>query len=342
MTTFPTDIPRIRQALEEDLPRLMQYIDKEWMPGHILSRDSELFRYQHQCGPALNFIISENNVGSINGILGFIPSTVAADSDVWLSMWKVSHGTGNPVLGIELLQYLKAQEHRTVLCLGVNPQTFGIYRYLGYATGTMNHHFLPNKAISSFQIGKIPSEVAYLERPFKRSSLISLRSVFWTDIPADFFLGAASHALPRKDIAYFEHRYFKHPMYRYRVHGIYHDDQLATLLVTRVVRVEAASALRVVDILGDESLLPWITHAFHDILENEGLEYLDLVSYGLDDEMLQHACLSKVDLNSDQIVIPNFFQPFMQKNIPIHFCVEGKITPNLRLFKADGDQDRPN
>ncbi|CAM8623289.1 hypothetical protein MCEMIE11_00193 [Burkholderiales bacterium] len=342
MTTFPTDIPRIRQALEEDLPRLMQYIDKEWMPGHILSRDSELFRYQHQCGPALNFIISENNVGSINGILGFIPSSVAADSDVWLAMWKVSRGTGNPVLGIELLQYLKAQEHRTVLCLGINPQTIGIYRYLGYATGTMNHHFLPNKAISSFQIGKIPSEVAYLERPFKHSSRISLRSVFCEDIPADFFLGTASHVLPRKDIAYFEHRYFKHPIYRYRVYGIYRDSELATLLVARLVCVEVASALRVVDIIGDESLLPWVTHALHDILENEGIEYMDLLSFGLDERLLQQACLSKLDLTSDQIVIPNYFQPFTQKNIPIHFFVDQEISPKLRIYKADGDQDRPN
>ena len=108
------------------------------------------------------------------------------------------------------------------------------------------------------------------------------------------------------------------------------------------VRVEAASALRVVDIIGDESLLPWVTHALQDILENEGIEYLDLVSYGIDDGMLQHASLSKVDLTGDQIVNPNYFQPFTQKNIPIHFCVEGQISPNLRLFKADGDQDRPN
>ena len=97
-----------------------------------------------------------------------------------------------------------------------------------------------------------------------------------------------------------------------------------------------------VDIIGNESLFPWITHVLHDILEKEGLEYLDMVSYGLDDGMLEQACLSKVDLTGDQIVIPNYFQPFTQKNIPIHFFVDGKIAPNLRLFKADGDQDRPN
>jgi hypothetical protein len=342
MTTLPTKIPRIRHALEVDIPRLMQYIDQEWMAGHILSRDSELFRYQYQCGPALNFIISENDVGSINGILGFIPSSAALDSDVWLAMWKVSRDTGYPVLGIQLLQYLKEQGHRTVISLGINQKTIGIYRYLGYATGSMNHHFLPNKALRSFQIGKIPTDVARLERPFMRSSLISLHSVSWGNIPADFLLGTLSHVLPRKDIAYVERRYFKHPIFSYRVHGIYHDGQLATLLVSRVVSVTAASVLRVVDIIGDESLLPWVTHSLHDILENEGLEYLDLVSYGLDDEMLQQACLSKLDLTGDKIVIPNYFQPFKQKNIPIHFCVDRQISPNIRLFKADGDQDRPS
>ena len=342
MTSLTNDVPRIRRALTEDLPQLMHYVEREWKSGHILARDAEFFRYEYQSGKSLNFIISENSFGAINGMLGFIPSSSTDDCDIWTTMWKVSRNTGNPVLGIQLLQYLKEQGHRTVMSLGINQKTIGIYRYLGYTTGDMNHHFLPNKTVRSFQIAKIPTDVACLERPFMRSSLFSLRNVAWEDIPSDFFLGTASHVLPRKDIAYVERRYFKHPIYRYRVYGIYHDGQLATLLVARIVRVEAASALRVVDIIGDESLLPWVTHALHDILENEGLEYLDLVSYGLDDGMLQHACLSKVELTGDQIVIPNYFQPFTQKNIPIHFCVEGQLSPNLRLFKADGDQDRPN
>ena len=342
MTSLTIDVPPIRRALIEDLPQLMHYVEREWKSGHILARDAEFFRYEYQSGKSLNFIISENICGAINGMLGFIPSSAADDCDIWTTMWKVSRDSANPVLGIQLLQYLKAQGHRTVMSLGINPKTIGIFQYLGYATGSMSHHFLPNKNVRSYQIGKIPTEVACLERLFMRSSRISLRRVSWEDIPADFLLGTASHVLPRKDFAYVERRYFKHPIYRYRIHGIYYDGQLATLLVARVVRVDAASALRVVDIIGDESLLPWVTHALHDILEKDGLEYLDLVSYGLDDGMLQQACLRKVDLTGDQIVIPNYFQPFTQKNIPIHFFVDGQISPNLRLFKADGDQDRPS
>lgn len=342
MTSLNNHVPRIRRALIGDLPQLMLYVDREWKSDHILARDADFFRYEYQSGDSLNFIISENSCGAINGMLGFIPSSSVDDCDIWTTMWKVSRNTGNPVLGIQLLEYLRAQGHRTVMSLGINPSTIKIYRYMGYATGTMDHHFLPNKAFRSFHIGKIPTDVACLERPFMRSNLIRLRNVSREDIPSDFFLGTASHVVPKKDFAYVERRYFNHPIYRYRIYGIYQHRQLATLLVARVVRADAASVLRVVDIIGDESLLPWVTHALHGILEQESLEYLDLVSYGLDDAMLQQACLSKVDLTGDQIVIPNYFQPFTQKNIPLHFFVDGQISPNLRMFKADGDQDRPN
>lgn len=342
MTALTTDAPRIRQALVEDLPRLMHYVETDWKSGHIFARDADFFRYEYQCGQALNFIISENSLGGINGMLGFIPSSSSDDCDVWTTMWKVSRDTGNPILGIQLLQYLKAQGHRTVMSPGINQKTIGIYRYLGYATGSMNHHFLPNKSMRALQIGKIPLEVASLERPFLRSNAICLRSVSFEEISPDVMLGAATQVRPRKDLTYIQRRYFNHPIHSYRVYGIYSANKLATLLVARVVRVNAAVALRVVDIIGDESLLPWVTHALDDVIEGEDMEYLDLVSYGLDESILQKACFSKLDLSGDQTIIPNYFRPFTQKNITIHFFVDGEISPNLRLFKADGDQDRPS
>lgn len=342
MSTLPIDAPRIKKALLEDLPRLMHYVETDWKSGHIFARDADFFRYEYQRGQSLNFIISENDRGAINGMLGFISSSAAKDCDIWTTMWKVSHDSGNPVLGIQLLQYLRSQGHRTVMSLGINPKTIGIYHYLGYATGRMNHHFLPNKTAHSFQIGKIPSEVARLERPFARTRAIELRNVTWEDIPTNFFRGTASQVLPRKDLWYVQRRYFEHPIYRYRVYGIYRDGLLVTLLVARVMRLGTAAALRVVDIIGDELLLPWITHALHDVLVSENMEYLDLVSYGIDESLLQQACLSKLDLSGDQIVIPNYFQPFTQKNIALHFFVDGEVSPNLRLYKADGDQDRPS
>lgn len=342
MTATNQIATRIRQARIEDLPRLMHYVETEWKSGHIFARDAAFFCYEYQRGHALNFIISENNQGDINGMLGYLPASSAEDSDVWTTMWKVSRDTGNPVLGIQLLQFLKAQGHRIVMSLGINPKTIGIYRYLGYSTGCMDHHFLPNRKIRDFLIARIPAEVSQVELPFERSDSVCLRELSVTDIPTDFLLSAAPDVLPRKDFAYVQRRYFNHPIYRYRVHGIERDGKLATLLVSRVVRVETAAVWRMVDIIGDESLLPYVAYALHDHLVHENLEYLDLVSFGLDQPMLARAGLMKLDLSGDETVIPNYFHPFTQKNIAINFFVDGEISPNLRLFKADGDQDRPN
>lgn len=332
----------IRRAELSDLSSLMSFIDKHWEEGHILSRDYDFFAYEYQCDNFLNFIISVGVNGNINGMLGFIPASSLDNSDVWGTMWKVSRDTNNPILGIQLLQYLKAQGHRTMMSLGINRKTIGLYRYLGYSTGTMNHHFLPNNTIKSFQIGKISTEIAGMQRPFKRSNRIHLRSISFDKIPTDFLLNSGNHTLPQKDLTYISKRYFRHPIYNYRVHGIYNNGKLCTLLVTRTVNIVTATALRLVDIIGNELLLPWVTHALNDIIESENMEYLDLVSYGLNERLLERACFSKLDLSSDEIIIPNYFQPFTQKNISINFFVDGKIPTNLRIFKADGDQDRPS
>ena len=43
------------------------------------------------------------------------------------------------------------------------------------------------------------------------------------------------------------------------------------------------------------------------------------------------------------LVIPNYFEPFEQKNIDIKFAYKtAQSLPPVRLFKADGDQDRPS
>jgi hypothetical protein len=109
----------IRRASIDDLPRLMRYVDTEWKAMHVLAKDGAFFKYEYQNGDALNFIISENPSGDINGMLGFIPASAETHCDVWTTMWKVSRGSGSPILGLQLLQYLKAQGHTNIMSLGI-------------------------------------------------------------------------------------------------------------------------------------------------------------------------------------------------------------------------------
>ncbi len=43
---------------------------------------------------------------------------------------------------------------------------------------------------------------------------------------------------------------------------------------------------------------------------------------------------------ADTNIIPNHFEPFEQRNIDIHFFTSQ--MEHFRMFKADGDQERPN
>ena len=49
-----------------------------------------------------------------------------------------------------------------------------------------------------------------------------------------------------------------------------------------------------------------------------------------------------MDCEKKDIVIPNYFEPFIQENISISYFTDSQNLENLRIFKADGDQDRPS
>ena len=69
-------------------------------------------------------------------------------------------------------------------------------------------------------------------------------------------------------------------------------------------------------------------------------EYIDFLCSGLSSTMMLRAGFIKVN---DDVVIPNYFEPFVKKNIFINFFTESSLDEeNLRIFKADGDQDRPS
>ena len=81
-------------AYLDDTDEIMEFIDKEWKKGHILSKNKDFFLYEYSNKDALNFIISKRD-GVINGILGFLKSSSDINSTVWTTMWKVSKSNGS-------------------------------------------------------------------------------------------------------------------------------------------------------------------------------------------------------------------------------------------------------
>ena len=63
--------------------------------------------------------------------------------------------------------------------------------------------------------------------------------------------------------------------------------------------------------------------------------------FGFDEKILMEAGFHKVSSELSDIIIPIHFSPFVGKNIQINFFIDTDKLEKVRMFKADGDQDRP-
>ncbi|WP_299125661.1 hypothetical protein [uncultured Tenacibaculum sp.] len=337
----------IALASQEDIKDIMSFIDSEWKEGHILSRDQNFFLYEHREKDRINFVISRNLENKIDGVLGFIPSALGEVSDVCTVIWKVSKSstTQNPILGIQLLQFLETQKIvRNVLSLGINQKTIGIYKYLNMYTNSLDQFVIINKNIKDFKIAKINN----LDDRLLVNKLVSLKENYVVNrVKNDVELSSFEfekyrECIPYKNKEYFYKRYFEHPIYEYQIYGAYSNESIVSLIVTRVQTCNNSKVLRIVDFLGEEKCLPNYGRFFSDLIEEKNYEYADFYCFGLEKEKMIEAGFQLVDCSSEDLIIPNYFSPFLQKNVQMHFFTNANEIKSLKLFKANGDQDRPN
>ena len=324
----------IRFATREDIPSIMQFIDAHWKKGHILATNRSFFEYEFVYGDTVNFVVSENEQGKLDGIEGFL---VYAKKNrfVFPVVWKVIQNA-NPMLGVEILQYIR--ENTDACCIaspGINPKTIGIYHFLGIATGLMTQWYRLNKR-DKYEIALVENrEIPGVTR--EKGKLVYLDSFQELSEVFNFQEYYDSHPKPCKEEWYIEKRYFHHPIYQYRVYGISTEGKIDALLVFRVQEYQSQRALRLVDVIGEYSRLYDVTWDIDRLMVELDVEYVDLYETGLSKKNLEQAGWLTVK-NSGNI-IPNYFYPFVQKNIDIYYMSQDS---DIVLFKADGDQDRPN
>lgn len=328
----------IRFATLDDVDNIMKFIDNYWKHNHILARDKKFFLYEHQDNDRINFVISLKD-NKINAILGFIKYS-QDKSDVATVLWKVIKNE-NPMLGIELLNFLReSNEYNIVFSPGINEDIIGIFNFLDIYTSYYEHFVLINHQIKNYKILSIidRQNIPILNFQYNK---YTVKDLDLNDIDFDFNKYYSNY-IPKKDKNYFIKRYFQHPIYKYKIFGIYKDIQLISLLVTREVCINDSKIIRIVDYLGNEKYLLYIMDYLYKLLLKYQYEYMDFMCYGFDQNILLKAGFVKVNLDSNDLIVPNYFAPFVQKNIKINFMMDSKDIQKIRLCKADGDQDRPS
>lgn len=328
----------IRQARMDEIERVMLFLKENWGRDHIMANSRELMRYEHAWNGEFTFIIAEDNITKeMYGVYGYIPYSKEEPRDIGGGIWKVIQ---NPrfLLGIELFKYVQSPERcRMFADCGVNSKTLGHRKLVGNVNYKLEQYYRLNASIETFSIAVIKDKKVSKK---KNNMIYQFCNLATMDQFRRYFdLTQYRETMPYKDYDYIEHRYYRHIKYHYRVIGIDKRGKIDAVVIGRDFEVNGSRAFRIIDYLGDERAFAGTFDAWEIFLDEGNYEYVDFYEYGLDSDNLISAGFFKRD-EDDSNIIPNYFEPFEQRNIEINFT--SNIHGKFRMFKGDGDQDRPN
>ena len=327
----------IRFASIEDVDAIMNFIDLHWKKGHVLATNKAFFEYEYVCENDVNFAIATDIVtNEIVGLCGFIKNSFQLKgSTIWGSLWKVTK-TENPMLGIMILEFINNNSGcKTFSSCGIATKTIPIYNFLRFKTGKLNQYYRLNDK-DAYKIAVVnKKEIVKLNnsKQFKLQLFENFNGLLTNFERLDYV-----NELSNKDDWYLKKRYFNHPVYTYKVFGIV-NEKINSILITREIIRNNVKIIRIVDFVGVVEDIKHIGFAIQDLIKTNDYEYIDFYCHGINDDIMQQAGFKLRD-EQDSNSIPNYFEPFIQENIPIHFFTTSNET--AFVFKADGDQDRPS
>ena len=337
----------IRRCQTADVPDVLAFLEAHWKPGHIFTRDRELFDWQYarqdRPGEYSIALARKNGDGELVGMLGYLPTrrfdpSLADDNAIWLALWKVREDIAGGPIGLQLLNdVIRGEPHTSIGVIGFQPTAAAIYTLLKFQVGELRHYVLPNPDVSAFELASFERHPAR-QVPDTNLTAAAVDDTTFSATVAGLDIGSRDR-LPRKTPAYFRSRYLQHPRYRYETFVLHRDDRPIGLLATRLAAHGERRALRVVDFMGADDLVPALGRLILEQVRRHGAEYADILNWGIDSALFEAAGFSPIDPAGPDIV-PNHFEPFERRNAPVRFAL--KADGPAVLFKGDGDQDRPN
>lgn len=339
------ELYEIRLATIDDVDGIMDFIRREWNENHILATNRELFLWQYgrtEYGNSrdINVLLMMNHSsGEVMGVQGFVQySGERESSPISTAIIKISSKVKIPMAGVELMRRQSGFVGSSgCFASGVNPKTIlPIYdKLFKHKTGIMQQYYVLNANITEYKIANITENwtPAYINAGYSLHHIETMK-----ELKDSFEIGRCYDRLPVKSEQYLKKRFFEHPMYQYVAYGIVnHDKHCVGVIFTREICINGAKALRIVDYRGDLRELGNLGNCMEELMVDHGYEYVDLMASDLDEAVMKRAGFVLLD-PGDSNIIPNHFEPFERKNIKNYYHKSMDVV----IFKADGDQDRPN
>ena len=332
----------IRLARFDEIPLIMEFVESNWKHGHILGTDRRFFDWMFTEGEKVNVVIAIDEENErLYGIEGVIVYNHEDKPDVSGVMWKVIK-SDDPFLGIEILDFIKkSMGVRYSVGIGLNKKAgkiFQLYSGKENSIARMDRFYRLGKR-ESFSVADIrnPRSQEYVKAESYFRELEDIRE-FMNAIPDS----ELRKYVPYKDYEYIRHRYFDHDIYTYRIFQLVVDGiGREAAFVFRKVEVNDTCVLKHIDYFGESNLIAYAGMAIDSLIEQYDAEYADLYSYGIDGSLVRSAGFIQAS-EDDENIIPNYFEPFERVNVDIWVSDILYDGVSIRIFRGDGDMDRPS
>lgn len=324
--------------------KLFKFIKYSWREDHAFVKSKDLLDFQHldKEREVYHFIVAENQItGDFDALVGYIPLSqydkkLAPNGDYWGAIWKRRDDVqNNEIKGMgffvwdELFRLPGFNSHGAI---SMSNDARMMYKARRLPIGIMKQYYILNDEISVFKIaGNILPK-------FNHVSCGNKCELKWIDINDVKESDLVICYRPYKSVEFFRNRYEKHPIYKYNFLGLFFRGFLQAVLAVREIVVGNAKVLRIIDVIGE--LNGDIYGSAQTIMHSKDYEYIDMLNYGIDNEVITGMGFSLLNPDKNEPIIPNYFEPFVKQNVVFEISYKAKFP--YVAFKGDADQDRPN
>jgi len=329
----------------DDLLDFKSFMSKYWSKEHIFVVENSVFEWQHRGVDNYHHMSAWKN-NKLIGVHGFIPQShfdeQLPNNQIFLTLWRAID-EGNIGVGFKLfLKTTKQCSYSFIGSVGINKKLVPFHKWQGFCVNKMNHHVLLSPDVTSFRVAKVSNKFRFDYKANQENLAMRLHELEKDDFIVQDIEKLFLYQVPSKSKGFIINRYYNHPIYKYKIYGFINKNILEAVLVLRPIEILGTVVLRLVDYYGANETISLLQYDLLKLIKLYNAEYLDIYSYGFPASLLEGIGFVN-RYTQKSMIVPNYFEPYEQKNVDI-YCgyINHLENKNVRMFKSDGDQDRPN
>ena len=324
---------KIRYLKKNEINYLQSFINSNYSRKHILSINKKLvyFYYNFKKKNNLDFLgyFKNNKLMGIAGIIKQNNWEKKVSKNYYLSLLVKNKSLKKEIIFSFFNFIFTKIKPNFFACSGFNKNVKKIYKKIGKIV-KFSHFYIYNDKIKnglSKNLEKILIKKKEETNNIKIEETISLNKTPY------------SKYYPTKSKIYFINKYIKNPFYKYTFLKIKKNEKTIFFFVIRKIKIKnRPTIVRIVDFYGNIDKKIYVGNIIKKYLEVNNFEYIDFLCIGFSKNLLKNIGFNLKKRNQ---LIPNYFEPFLKKNINLELCIFINNFRNCVFFKGDGDQDRP-